>query len=159
MRLPVTRVATPIGALCLGVVLVLVSVPGQAGEVSKSVPFELDRWVELEATDGPVTLHRIRLHRVSGGMTKSKLFRPGNDEFLETVRIELEYSNQSGSDWEVDIDLRWVDEAGRTIDGYHDEEDLDNDERYDDATVTLSTLRYGLERATTLELSLDFYRE
>ena len=37
-----------------------------AGEVEKNVDFELDRWIELESTDGPLTLHRFRIVRASG---------------------------------------------------------------------------------------------
>ncbi|MDX1631236.1 MAG: hypothetical protein R3234_05210 [Thermoanaerobaculia bacterium] len=143
--------------LAIPVILALAPVPVSAGSVSRSVPFELDEWIELEASDGPVTLHRLRIEEIRGGLTKSKLFRPGNDEYLETIRIELVYSNEADRDWEADLDIRWLDDQGRAIDGYHDEEDLDDDERHEDTTVTLSTLRYGLDRAETLEIGIEFY--
>ncbi|MBZ0110973.1 MAG: hypothetical protein K8J08_00795 [Thermoanaerobaculia bacterium] len=155
---PVLRYALPaLGLLLLG--LAVLPRAAAAGEVSKNVPFELGQWVELGVTDGPVTLHRIRLRRVSGGLTKSKFFRPGNDEFLETVQIQIEYSNASSEDWEVDLDVRWVDSKGATIDGYRDDEDLNDSETHADATVTLSTLKYGLDQAAKLLVDLHFDTE
>ena len=141
-----------------GFALILASAtPADAGSVSKSVPFQLDEWIGLDATDGPVTLHRIRIREVRGGLTKSKVFRPGNDEYLVTIQIELEFTNTATRDWEADLDIRWLDAEGVAIDGYHDEEDLDEDERRDEATVTLSTLKYGLDRAEKLEIGIEFY--
>jgi hypothetical protein len=155
---PILRYALPtLGLLLLG----LATLPraAAAGDVSKDVPFAVDQWIELDVTDGPVTLHRIRLRHVSGGFTKSKLFRPGNDEFLETVQIQLDYSNSSTKDWEVHLNVRWIDSTGATIDGYIDDEDLDDSETHGDATATLSTLRYGLDRAARLLVDLHFDTE
>ena len=53
---------------------------------------KLGEWVELASTDGPVTLHRIRLVR-EGGITKSTFMRPGNSQYLADVQIQLEYTN------------------------------------------------------------------
>lgn len=133
--------------------------PAEAGTVSKSLPFQLDQWIPLDVTDGPVTLHRIRIREVRGGLTKSKVFRPGNDEYLKTVQIELEYSNTEKRDWEADLDIRWLDAQGEPIDGYHDDEGLDEDERHDETTVTLSTLKYGLDRAKKLEIEIEFHAD
>lgn len=130
--------------------------PAFAGEVSKDAGFALDQWIELKATDGPVTLHRIRLVKQSG-VTKSKFLRPGNSQFLSDVQIQLEYSNDSSKDWEAHLDIQWVDGSGEVIDGYNDTEGLDSESRNDDATVTLSTLKYGLERAKKLKIKIDFY--
>ena len=66
------RVKAPLLALA-GVALILASAsPADAGSVSKSVPFQLDEWIELDATDGPVTLHRIRIREV-GRMSPTTL--------------------------------------------------------------------------------------
>ena len=130
-----------------------------AGEINKSVPFVLDEWIKLEISDGPVTIHRFRIEKKKGGITKSKLMRPGNAEFLETIQIQIEYSNKSSRDWEADMDITWIDANGKTIDGYRDDEDLDDEEQYDQATVMLSTLKYGLERAKTLKIHISFEPE
>ena len=57
---------------------------------------------------------------------------------------------------EARLDVVWSDGSGNVIDGYHDSENLDNDSRHDQQTVTLSTLRYGLERARKLKLRIRF---
>jgi hypothetical protein len=129
--------------------------PAVAGEVEKSVPFALDQWWDLGVTDGPVTLHRIRLVRQGRGI-KSKLVRPLNSEYLEDIQIQLEYTNDATKDWEARIDLEWRDAEGNAIDGYNDEETLDNESKHEEQTVTLSTLRYGLERAKKLDLRITF---
>jgi len=126
-----------------------------AGEVEKSVPFELDRWVELGATDGPVTLHRLRVARQAAG-AKSKLVRPGNSQYLADVQIQLEFTNDATRDWEARLDVEWLDADGAVIDGYGDTENLDSESRRDEQTVTLSTLRYGLDRARKLKVRIRF---
>ncbi|MCB1050776.1 MAG: hypothetical protein H6510_10875 [Acidobacteria bacterium] len=127
-----------------------------AGETKKNVPFKLDQWVELKSTDGPVTLHRIRIVEQSGGLTKSKLMRPGNAEHLQTIQIQIEYSNSASRDWDAHLDIAWVDADGVVIDGYNDKENLDSEESYEKVTVTLSTLKYGLKRAKTLKVKISY---
>lgn len=122
--------------------------------ITKSVPFQLGSWIDLSFTEGPVTLHRVRLAEVRGGITKSDLFRPGNTEHLRNVEIELEYSNSSSDDWEAHLDVTWKDSEGRVIDGYRDDESLDDKSSHDHTTVKLSTLRYGIDRATTFDISI-----
>lgn len=126
-----------------------------AGEVEKSVDFQLDRWVDLQATDGPVTLHRLRVARQAAG-AKSKLVRPGNSQYLADVQIQLEFTNDATRDWEARLEVEWLDADGAVIDGYGDSENLDSESRHDEQTVTLSTLRYGLERARTLKIRIRF---
>jgi len=144
-------------ALAFGLLLTALAAPVRAGEAEKTVSFELEKWVELGVSDGPVTLHRIRLTKEGGGFTKSKLMRPGNSEYLEDVQIQLEFSNSASKDWEARMRIEWIDGDGRTIDGYNDTENLDDDSRYDQQTVTLSTLRYGIERAKKLKIRIEFY--
>ncbi|MFI5143170.1 MAG: hypothetical protein ACHQQS_15535 [Thermoanaerobaculales bacterium] len=144
--------ATVVFAICL--VLVLSSactrkVPGES-----KVNFELDKWYEVNLKDGPVTLHRLRLER-KGGLTKSAFFRPGNSQYLEDVQIQIEYSNQADRDWRTDFEITWRDGAGKVIDGYRGDEQLDDRKDRDLATVTLSTLRYGLEKASTLHFHFE----
>ena len=101
-----------------------------------------------------MTLHRFRIVRAAG--TKSRILRPGNSEYLEDVQLQLEFSNDASRDWEARLDVVWSDASGNPIDGYHDSENLDNDSRHDQQTVTLSTLRYGLERAKKLSVRIRY---
>lgn len=130
--------------------------PAAAGEVEKTAAFSLDTWLALDSHDGPVTLHRVRLAR-TGGEVKSRLLRPGNSEYLADVQIQVEFSNEASKDWEMRLKVEWLDADGRVIDGYDDTENLDSDSRYDQQTVTLSTLRYGLERARKLRVRITYY--
>jgi len=130
--------------------------PAAAGEVEKTAAFAVDQWIDLAASDGPVTLHRVRLVRGSG-MTKSKFMRPGGSEYLEDVQLQVEFTNQGSADWEMRLRFEWLDGNGEAIDGYDGREDLDSDSRYEQQTVTLSTLRYGLKRARKLHLKIEFF--
>ena len=135
------------------------ALPAHAAEVEKTVPFAFDQWTALDSTDGPVTLHRIRIIRQKGGFTKSAFLRPGNDEYLETVQIQLEYSNSGKDDWKAKLDIAWLDDHGTIIDGYNDADSLDDDESHTNDTVTLSTLKYGIAQAKKLHIKIRFDRE
>lgn len=137
--------------ILIGAVSILPLCPAVALE--KTVPFELDQWIELKATDGPVTLHRIRLASL-GGISKSKLFRPGGSSYLTDVQVQLEFSNDATSDWDAVIRFEWIDSAGKVIDGYDGTESLDSEARFEQQTMSLSTLRYGLDRAKKLRIQI-----
>lgn len=139
-----------------GLALLTWTLPASAGEVEKNLNFALDQWIDLNSTDGPVTLHRIRIVR-QGGVTKSKFMRPGNSEHLEDVQIQVEFSNDSSKDWEMRLNVEWSDSSGEVIDGFNDTEGLDSESRHDDQTVTLSTLKYGIEKAKKLKIGIKFY--
>lgn len=135
---------------------ILAAATVQAGSgVNISAPFELGKWIELEHTEGPVVLHRIRVVEQTGVITKSTIFRPVGSEYLKTVQIQLEYSNSATRDWNCFMHVEWVDADDKVIDGYRDSESLDDREVHDAATVTLSTLKYGLEKAKTFKIRLD----
>ena len=146
-------IAIAVGLAALGALAL--HTPAAAGTVSKKVKFELGKWYDLGVTDGPATLHRIRIDK-AGGSVKSIVTRPGNAEYLEDIRIELEFSNASTHDWQVAMRVHLLDDDGTVIDGYDDSEGLDEKSYNDLATVTLSTLRYGLDRAKTLSIDLTF---
>ena len=134
----------------------LISAPPAAGTVSKSVPFELGAWTTLDEVDATVTLHRLRVVEQTGAFTKSNLFRPSGSEYLVTVQIQLEYTNTSTHDWNARIVVEWLDADGKVIDGYSGSEGLDRKEDHDVDTMTISTLKYGIEKAKTLRVKIDF---
>ena len=147
-------------SLCLALILALavaVVVPAAAlaGTAEKTVPFAFDQWVELASTDGPVTLHRVRIVR-QGGVTKSSFMRPGGSQYLDDVQVQLEFTNDATKDWEAKFSIEWLDGEGHAIDGYQGKEDLDSEQRHDQQTVTLSTLKYGLEKAKKLKIRIDY---
>ncbi len=150
-----TRLLRP---FAVAFVLAGLALPLHAGTVDKTVNFVLDQWIDLAVTDGPVTLHRIMVAK-QGGITKSKLLRPGNSEYLTDVQLVLEFSNSASKDWEASFEVEWLDGGGQAIDGYNDTESLDSESHQDDTTVTLSTLKYGLEKAKKLKIKIDFYRD
>lgn len=142
----------------LTLAMLALATPAVAGTFEKEVPFALETWFDIDSQEGPVTLHRLRIVKERQS-AKSRIMRPGNSEYLQDVQIQLEYTNDATRDWEAKLRVEWLDEKGLVIDGYNDEENLDSDSRHDQATVTLSTLRYGLERAKKLVLRIDYHAE
>jgi hypothetical protein len=122
--------------------------------VDKTVPFELDKWYELNVKEGPITLHRIRLERTGGGGLKARV-TGGEDEYRVPVKVELEYSNISSTDWKAVFRVSWMDEGGETIDGYNGSHQLDEKKDFDRTGGTVTTLRYGIGRARKLRLLIN----
>lgn len=148
-----------VSILALAATAVLSASPARAGEVEKKVAFALGEWVALDSTDGPVTIHRIRIER-QGGLTKSRLFRPGGGaSYAADVQVQIEFTNDATRDWEAAVEVEWLDKDGVPIDGYRGEENLDSESRRDLQTITLSTLKYGLDRAKKLRVRLEFHPE
>ena len=146
MRVPSRSVVLALAALAA-------AVPAHAQmSVNRTVDFELDRWFELEERDGPVTLHRLRLERDSGGL-KSRL--AGSNEFQVPIRVILEYSNHSSKDWEANFHVVWSDASGEPIDGYTGSSDIDEEKKFERAGGTVSTLKYGLTRARKLKIVIN----
>lgn len=147
-------------SVCALLVLAVLAIaaPAAAGTFEKDVPFALEEWIAVDSKEGPVTLHRLRLHKERQS-AKSRIMRPGNSEYLQDIQIQLEYTNDATRDWEAKLRVEWLDENGVVIDGYNDEENLDSESRHDEATVTLSTLRYGLERAKKLSVRIEYHAE
>lgn len=137
----------------LALAALLFSLPAAAGEVAKSFTFELDKWFELASTDGPVTIHRLRIERVGGGF--SKLARlGGSSEYAASVELQIEYSNDASSDWKADVVVEWLDAKGEVIDGYRSDENLDEGDRHELKKATITTLRYGLDQAKKLRVEI-----
>lgn len=131
-----------------------VALTATAETVNKTFSFDLDKWYDVGVSEGPVTIHRVRVARQGGLVTKSKIFRPGNSEYLDSVQIQIEYSNTATRDWKADLRIVWTDDKDLVIDGYNGTEQLDERESFQHATVSLSTFKYGLEKARRLRVEI-----
>ncbi len=143
--------------LVLILVAALAGVPAAgAEEVTMTYDFDLHEWHAIDKTDGPVTLHRIRLDPKEGRFTKTVLARPYNQEYLETIRIQLEYTNESAKAWDARLTVRWHDQDGELIDGISGNEKLKKKRARETASLSVATLKYGLAHAKTLEVTVHF---
>jgi hypothetical protein len=139
-----------------GLSALVLAVPAAAQTtVDKTLAFELDRWYDLGAKDGPITLHRVRLERLSGGGIKARVTRAADEEFTVPVKVEIEYSNASSTDWKAVLRITWLDESGETIDGYNGSSQLDEKKDFDRVGGSVTTLRYGLARARKLRVLIN----
>lgn len=130
------------------------ALPASAGEVSKSFSFEIGKWYELNATDGPTTLHRFRLER--GSNTVTKITRGGSSEYAANLELQLEYTNEATSDWKAELVVEWLDGSGEVIDGFRDTKNLDEGDRHELWKTSITTLRYGLDRAKKVRVEIRF---
>ena len=145
-----------LGIVAASLLLAMTASVAAADEVVRRYEFDLDEWQAIEATDGPVTLHRIRIDRKEDRLTKSVLARPYNQEYLEPIRFQLEYSNNASKKWRARIAVRWLDEGGMVIDGFSANETLDKKSASKTVQASVATLKYGLEKAKTLEVEIRF---
>jgi hypothetical protein len=145
-----------IACITLIVLLSTLGAAANAAEFVETYEFAVDEWRPIEESDGPVTLHRIRVDRKEDRLTKSALVRPYNQEYLEPVRIQLEYSNESSRKWRARIGVRWLDEDGTVIDGFSANETLQKKSAKKIVQASVSTLKYGISRARTLEVEIRF---
>lgn len=136
--------------------LFVLALPSFGGDADKTYRFALDEWHPIEEIDGPITLHRIRLDNKEGRWTKSTLARPHNQEFLETILIQLEYTNEGSKKWKARLEVRWLDEDDEVIDGFTANETLEKKSARDVVQVSVSTLAYGVKRARNLEVKVHF---
>jgi hypothetical protein len=122
--------------------------------VDKTLPFELDKWYELNVKEGPITLHRLHIERQGGVPLKARV--TGTDEeFRVPLKVELEYSNIASTDWKAVVRITWLDESNEVIDGYNATSGLDEKKDFNRTGGTVVTLRYGLARARKLRVLIS----
>lgn len=119
--------------------------------VDKTLPFELDKWYELNVKEGPITLHRLHLERQGGVPLKARV-AGSDEEFRVPVKVEIEYSNIASTDWKAVVRITWLDEHGEVIDGYNDSAGLDEKKDFNRTGGTVVTLKYGLAHARKLRV-------
>lgn len=119
--------------------------------VDKTLPFELDKWYELGVKEGPITLHRLHLERQGGVPLKARV-AGSDEEFRVPVKVEIEYSNISSTDWKAVVRITWLDEHGEVIDGYNATSGLDEKKDFNRTGGTVVTLKYGLAHARKLRV-------
>jgi hypothetical protein len=131
--------------------LLVVSRPVSAQAIEESHPFTLDEWIEIDQEREPITIHRFRLIRSKGGLTSRVT---GEDRYSQPLELELEFTNDSSTDWHARIELEWSDADGTTIDGIETKFELDEGEQRDIRKERRSANRYGLEHARNLSLRI-----
>jgi|CXWL01.1.fsa_nt_gi hypothetical protein len=141
--------------LALAAPLLLVNAaPAAAVVFEKEVPFVLGEWVDVSLTDGDVTIYRLKIDRE--GSMLDKAMRPGRSaDFAQHVDLKIEYTNAAKKDWKAKVRAVWADADGLTIDGFDGSENLDHEESHEIGKSSLSTIKYGLDRAKTLKLRVE----
>jgi hypothetical protein len=82
-----------IAAASIALVATLEPAPAVAEMLERSFEFKIGEWHALDTDTSPITLHRIRLDRKDARFSKSTLSRPYNQKFIDTIAVQLEYTN------------------------------------------------------------------
>jgi hypothetical protein len=135
----------------LGAVLSGAAAPAADRLVDKTLPFQVDKWYELDAKEGPVTVHRLRVERGGGGL-KTKMLGPS--EYQVPLTLDLEYSNAASHDWKASVRVEWLDDDGEIIDGFNERKEFDDAKQFEHLHASLTTLRYGVGRARKLRITI-----
>lgn len=130
------------------------ALPATAQNVQRTIPFEVDQWVDLEVVNGAITLHRFRLVR-DNTLVEPKLLGSKPDfEFHDGLQFQLEFTNDGDYNWKADVRLEWKDDRDALIEGMAGQVTLNKRKRHHVRKVTDIALRYGIQRAEQLELKI-----
>jgi hypothetical protein len=131
------------------------SPPAAATVIKQTCDFRMEIWCDIEQTDGGVTLHRVRVTTSDLGIRSLSTNNALNDEYMERVGVQLDYTNEGSSRVKSYIKVRWIDEDGAAIDGFGDEEGLERSTTRGTVRRSIGALRYGLQRARTIEIEVN----
>lgn len=126
--------------------------PAGAQVIKKSFDFSLETWHEIDGVSGAVTLHRIQIS--TKGKAGSKLSTPLNAAYIQPVISQLEYTNTGDKKWRADVQVNWVDEDGKVIDGFRTTYPLAKQTARKIHQSGLTTSKYGLDRAVKLDVTI-----
>lgn len=85
----------------------------------KTVAFQTDKLVALDAQVGPVRVSQVQFSTGGGGVKESIIARVrggGDSETSTTLRASFDSENPTADEWEVTYTLEFLDRAGELID-------------------------------------------
>ncbi|MEM6704280.1 MAG: hypothetical protein AAF690_16305 [Acidobacteriota bacterium] len=139
---------------CIVLFAWVVAAPATAQKVQRTLPFEVDQWIDLEVVNGAITLHRFRIVR-DNTLVEPKLLGSKPDfEFHDGLQFQLEFTNDGDYNWKADVRLEWKDDREALIEGMSGQVTLNKRKRHHVRKVTDVALRYGIQRAQQLELKI-----
>ena len=142
------------GLLTLGALLGSSQV-ANATTLRQTCDFRMETWCDVNQTDGPVTIHRYRVTASEVGIRSISATNVLNDEYLERVGVQIEYTNEGGRKYKSFIKVRWLDADQDAIDGFGDEEGLEANKARAMIKRSIGALRYGLQKAKTIEFEIN----
>jgi hypothetical protein len=136
------------GVLCLGTAV-------EAQVITASFEgIELERWLDVDKKDCPVTIHRVRISTEQAGLRSRSADVALNRNYLQPIAVQIEFTNDSARKYKSYITVRMLDENGEAIDGFGDEEGLDANRARGLVTRSFGASRYGLKRVDRVELEI-----
>jgi hypothetical protein len=144
-----------VAVLVLFAALAFGAVPVQSQVITASFDgIELERWLDVEKKDGPVTIHRLRISTEQAGFRSKGAEVALNREYLQPLAVQLEFTNDSARKYKSYITVRMLDGQGEAIDGFGDEEGLDANRARGLVTRSFGASKYGLKRVERVELEI-----
>ena len=127
----------------------------QAEVISAAFDFELERWMDIEQTDGPVTIHRVRVTTQRTGFRSWGAETALNRDYMQRLGVQLEFTNESTRKYKSYIEVRLLDANGEAVDGFGDEEGLDANRARNIVERSFPASKYGLKRVERLEIEIE----
>ena len=144
-----------VACLATAVAILGGSAHAEATVIKQSCDFRMETWCDIEQTDGPVTLHRFRVTTGDVGFRSVSASSVLNNEYLERVSVQIEFTNEGGRKYKSYVKVRWIDADGTAIDGFGDEEGLEANRARGVVRRSIGALKYGLQKAKTIEVEVN----
>lgn len=144
-----------IAVLVLFAALAFAAVPLRSQVITASFDgIELERWLDVDKKDGPVTIHRVRISTEQAGVRSRSAEVALNRDYLQPIAVQIEFTNESARKYKSYITVRMLDRDGEAVDGFGDEEGLDANRARGLVTRSFGASKYGLERVERVELEI-----
>jgi hypothetical protein len=140
--------------LAVGALLASADLAG-ATVIRQTCDFQMETWCDVNQTDGPITLHRFRVTTSDVGLRSISATNVLNNEYLQRVSVQIEFTNEGGRKYKSYIKARWLDAEETAIDGFGDEEGLEANRARGMIRRSIGALKYGLQKAKRLELEVN----
>jgi hypothetical protein len=123
--------------------------------IKQSCEFRMETWCDVNQQDGAVTIHRFRVTTTDIGIRSISANNVLNDEYLERIGVQIEFTNDGDRKYKSFIKVRWVDGDETAIDGFGDEEGLDARRSHGMVRRSIGALKYGLMKAKQIEFEIN----
>jgi hypothetical protein len=127
----------------------------RAQVINAALPaFELEKWIDVNKTDGPITIHRIRVSEDQAGIRSKSAEMALNRAYVQRIAVQIEYTNESSRRYKSHIAVNMADANGEAVDGFSDDEGLEPNKSRGLVTRSFPASKYGLQRVTRIDLEI-----
>ena len=153
------RTSAPFRQAALAVVAALLALTpsfAQGDKFEKSIPFQIDKGVALEATVGPVKISGLKITNLGRGYGRGGLsFRSASppSELSTTLRFAFDVDNPMEEEWDVTFTVELLDKSGKVIDRATKRENYEDEAKV--LNLEHSIIEYALPLVSEVRVTLQ----